>query len=275
MPRGDVEERAEVVSLSEEEGIESHLEQILLQLRRRAHGVRGSVVADSNGLTVAGDIRGGVSASVLAAMSTLVAGSAAGVFENLRMPAPDFILMEGPAANVAVTHMASGEASLLVLADKSTNLGVLKIEMRKASRQIAEVLGLVAGGKASITELFVLHKSGILIRHYSDTLRTDLDRDILGGMLVAVQNFVKQTLATKAGSLDQLRFGDYTIFFVRGTDVIAAAVARDADPETVQYQVMDALQDFEERYGPTLRSWNGDMGAFAGVDEIFNKVLHT
>jgi len=272
MPRGDVEERADTVPLLEEEGLEAQLEQVLLQLRRKARGVRGSVIADSNGLTVAGDIRGGVSASVLAAMSTLVAGSAEGVFENLHMPAPDFILMEGPAANVAVTHMASGEASLLALADKATNLGVLKIEMRRAAVQIAAALGL-AGGRASITELFVLHKSGLLIRHYSDSLRTDIDRDILGGMLVAVQNFVKQTLATKAGSLDQLRYGEYTIFFVRGVDVIAAAVARDGDAETVQYHVMDAVQDFEERYGSTLRSWNGDMAAFAGVDETFEKVL--
>ena len=171
--------------------------------------------------------------------------------------------------------MPGGAASLLALADKTTNLGVLKIETRRAARQIAEVLGLAVGGKASISELFILHKSGLLIRHYSDALRTDLDRDILGGMLVAVQNFVKQTLATRAGTLDQMKFGEYTIFFVRGTDVIAAAVARDGDSETVQYQVMDGLQDFEERYGSTLRNWNGDMAAFAGVDESFEKILRS
>jgi hypothetical protein len=91
--------------------------------------------------------------------------------------------------------------------------------------------------------------------------------------LVQIEDFVKQTLATKAGSLDQMRYGDYTIFFVRGAEVIAAAVARDGDSETVQYRVMDALQDFEERYGATLKSWNGDTGAFPGIDESFQRVL--
>lgn len=275
MPRGDVEDRVDSLSLEGEDGIEDQLEQILGQLRRRARGVRGSVVADSNGLTIAKDIRTGMSPSVLSAMSTLIAESASGVFENLRMTRPDFILMEGPEANVAVTHMSSGGVSLLVLADKSTNLGVLKLEMKQVSRRIGEVLGFVFGGSAHISELFVMHKSGVLIRHYSDALRTDIDRDILSGMLVAVQGFVKQTLATKAGSLDQMRFGEYTIFFVRGTNVIAAAVAKDADSESVQYQVMDALQGFEERYGTTLASWSGDTSAFPGIDESFEDVLRS
>lgn len=275
MPRDEVVDRVEAPALEAEDGIEGQLEQILVQLRRRARGVRGSVVADTNGLTIAKDIRSGVSSSVLSAMSTLIAESAAGVFENLRMSRPDFVLMEAPQANVAVTHMAGGGVSLLVLAEKATNLGVLKLEMKQASRRIAEALGFVFGTPSHISELFIMHKSGVLIRHYSDSLRTDVDRDVLGGMLVAVQGFVKQTLATKAGSLDQMRYGEYTIFFIRGTNVIAAAVAKDADSETVQYLVMDALQDFEERHGVTLAAWNGDTSAFPGLDESFEKVLRT
>ena len=273
MPRGEVEERVDVLAAAEEPGIESQLEQVLAQLRRRARGVRGSVIADANGLPVAVDVRGGVSASVLSAMSTLITQSAGSVFENLGLPAADFILMEGPQANVAVTMMADAGVSLLSLVERSTNLGVLKIEMKRAARGIAGALGFAFGSRVSISELFVLHKSGLLIRHYSDSLRTDIDRDILGGMLVGVQDFVKQTLATKEGTLDQMRYGGYTIFFVRGTDVIAAAVTREGDPESVQYQVMDALQEFEERYRSVLKNWTGEPNAFAGIDSCFERVL--
>lgn len=273
MPRGEVEEVRDMAPVGDEPSLEIQLEQSLLQLRRRARGVRGSVIADTNGLAVAADIRGGMSSSVLSAMSTLIAQSAGGVFENLSMPNPDFILMEGPNANVAVIPMSGGELSLLALADKATNLGVLKIEMKRAARGIAEALGLAFGGRAEICELFVLHTSGLLLRHYSDSLRTDIDRDILGGMLVGVQDFVKQTLASKQGHLDQMKYGEYTIFFVRGTDVIAAAVVREGDAEGVQYQVMDALQEFEERYRTTLQTWTGDANAFPGIDACFEKVL--
>lgn len=273
MPRDEVEERLEMVSSTDEQGIETQLERILAQLRRRARGVRGSVIADSNGLAVAVDIREGLSASVLSAMSTLIAQSAGSVFENLSLPDADFILMEGPQANVAVTTMHEADVSLLALVERSTNLGVLKMEMKRAARGIAEALGFAFGGRVTISELFVLHKNGLLLRHYSDSLRTDIDRDILGGMLVGVQDFVKQTLATKEGTLDQMRYGDYTIFFVRGTDVIAAAVVREGDAESVQYQVMDALQEFEERYRTTLKNWTGDANAFPGIDKCFEKVL--
>jgi len=273
MPRGDVEDVRDLAAAGEEPGLENQLEQILLQLRRRARGVRGSVIADANGLAVAGDIRAGMSSGVLSAMSTLIAQSAGGVFDNLSMPNPDFILMEGPQANVAVITMSGGELSLLALVEKATNLGVLKIEMKRASRGIAQSLGLALGGRADICELFILHNSGLLLRHYSDSLRTDIDRDILGGMLVGVQDFVKQTLASKEGRLDQMRYGDYTIFFVRGAEVIAAAVVREGDAESVEYQVMDALQEFEERYRTTLKSWTGDANAFPGIDKCFEKVL--
>jgi predicted regulator of Ras-like GTPase activity (Roadblock/LC7/MglB family) len=273
MPRDEVEELRESVAVGEEPALENQLEQILLRLRRRARGVRGSVVADANGLSVAGDIRPGMSSGVLSAMSTLIAQSTGSVFENLNMPNADFVLMEGPAANVAVITMSGADLSLLVLAEKATNLGILKIEMKRAAHGIAQALGLAFGGRAEICELFVLHRDGLLLRHYSDSLRTDLDRDILGGMLVGVQDFVKQTLATKPGTLDQMRYGEYTIFFVRGADVIAAAVVREGDAESVQYQVMDAVQEFEERYRTTLKSWTGDVNAFPGIDACFEKVL--
>ena len=162
---------------------------------------------------------------------------------------------------------------LLTLVDRSANLGVLKIEMKRTAARIAEALGIAFGNSSGISELFIITKAGILIRHYSDTLRTDVDRDILSGMLVAVQEFVKQTLSSKAGNLDELRYGTYTVHFVRGLHTIAAAVAKDLDAEHVKYAVSDALQDFEDRYAGILPTWSGDVSEFAGIDECFEKVL--
>jgi len=277
MHRGETGERIAVVEATMKEemadGIEAQLEQILQQLRRKTRGVRGSVIADSNGLTVANDTRSGVSHSVLSAMSTLIAQSAAGVFENMSMPGPDFILMEGPESNVVVMHIPAGGVTLLALLDKSANFGVLKIEMERAGRAIGTALGFAPRKQSRISELFVMTKGGLLIRHYSDTLRTDVDRDILSGMLVAVQQFVQQTLVSKSGSLNELRFGDHRVCFFRSEHTIAAAVARGEDPEALRYQVMDALEDFEDRYAGVLGNWSGDMAAFPGMDDCFEKVL--
>jgi len=145
--------------------------------------------------------------------------------------------------------------------------------MERAGRAIGTALGFAPRKQSRISELFVMTKGGLLIRHYSDTLRTDVDRDILSGMLVAVQQFVQQTLVSKSGSLNELRFGDHRVCFFRSEHTIAAAVARGEDPEALRYQVMDALEDFEDRYAGVLGNWSGDMAAFPGMDDCFEKVL--
>src|SRR5947208_2725398 len=93
-------------------------------MEKRIQRILGSVIADSNGLTVASDVKGGVSSSVLSAMSTLIAQSGARVFENIQMHGPTFIIMDGDQANVAVVQFAEGDVSLLTLVDRSANLGV-------------------------------------------------------------------------------------------------------------------------------------------------------
>jgi len=84
---------------------------------------------------------------------------------------------------------------------------------------------------------------------------------------------VKQTHASKPGALNQLRYGAHSIFLFRGTYTIAAAVAKESDAEALQYHILDALQDFEDRYAATLESWNGDVAAFPGLDGCFEKVI--
>ena len=273
MPHAEVQPERMLVGRVSLEGIEAQLDEVLQQLRRKIRGVRGSVVADSNGLTIASDIRTGVSPATLAAMSTLIAQSAGSVFENMEMPGPNVILMEGPESNVVVMHIPIADVTLLTLMDKSTNIGVLKIEMGRATQGIAMALGFGSSHKAGISELFIMTKGGLLLRHYSDSLRTDVDRDALGGMLVAVQQFVQQTLASKSGALNELKYGSHSIFFFRGVHTVAAAVANEGDAESLQYHVLDALQDFEDRYASTLESWNGDVAAFPGIDDCFEKVV--
>src|SRR5204863_9537607 len=104
------------------------------------------------------------------------------------MRGADLIMMEGPESNVVVLHIGLAGVTLLTLLDRSTNLGVLKIEVGRAARGISSALGFPSSeDRSSLSELFIMTKGGLLIRHYSDSLRTDLDRDALSGMLVAVQ----------------------------------------------------------------------------------------
>ncbi len=248
------------------------LDSILQDLRSRVRGIRGLVLSDPNGLPIAAEESGEVDMTVIAAMGTMIAQSADLVYANLRMSRPDITIIEGRDANLAVLALPGGVASLLVILEKGANLGLAKIEMRAAAGRIGSTFGVGGDERPRIEELFILYGNGTLIQHYSSSLRTDRDRDILGGMLTAVQAFVREVFAAKDGVLDEMKYGAHSICFVRGTHTIAAAVV-DGDTEAAKYGVFDSLKDFEEKYVDALKDWSGLIGEFPGIDECFQKVL--
>jgi predicted regulator of Ras-like GTPase activity (Roadblock/LC7/MglB family) len=271
MARVDLAVRTNGASLP---GLEDRLSDTLKGLIRRARGIRGVVVVDGQGLPIASEIAKGLDLNVISAMSTLITESAASVLTNLGIKGPKLIMIEGDEANVVAVPVTSGNASVLAVLQEDANLGLVRLELQKAAVQVGQLLGFDTPPIAAISELFVLHAAGTLIRHYSDRLRTDFDRDILGGMLTAVQSFVKQSLATMDGQLDEMRYGQHTIVFVRGKHTIAAAVVHGRDLEGVHYRISDAVQEFEERYKAILPVWDGSVTAFPGIDECFSKILH-
>src|SRR3989442_8509702 len=141
MQRSESRRKAALSNFSDE-GIEGQLGKILGEFRRKTNGIRGSVIADGNGLTVASDIQSGVSPAVLSAMSTLIAQSGARVFENIQMSGPSFLIMDGDQANVAVVQFAAGDGSLLTLVDPAANLGGRKIEKERTAARMAGGVGL-------------------------------------------------------------------------------------------------------------------------------------
>lgn len=248
------------------------LDSILHDLRSRVRGIRGIVLSDPNGLPIAAEESEKVDMTVIAAMATMIAQSADLVYSNLHMSRPDITVIEGREANLAVLALPGGAASLLVILEKGANLGLAKIEMRSAASRIGTAFGIASDERPHIEELFILYGNGTLIQHYSSALRTDRDRDILGGMLTAVQAFVREAFAAKEGVLDEMKYGAHSICFVRGTHTIAAAVV-DGDTEAAKYSVFDSLKDFEEKYVEVLQDWSGLIEEFPGIDECFQKVL--
>ncbi len=249
------------------------LNSMLQDLGKAAEGIRGSVLVDRSGLPIAGTVRAKQDLNVIAAMSTMITRSATRVFESLGLHHPGIIIMEGREANVAAVEFADGTMSLLTILEKDANLGLVKLEIMRIIAGVEEVLGFRRTGTGHIAELFLMYSDGRLIRHYSDTLRTDIDRDVLSGMLTAIQGIIKQTLASKQGNLDEMKYGEHTVCFVRGAYTIAAVVVDGRDVEGAKYAVSDALQDFEDKYRSKLTNWDGMMEYFAGVDDVFGKVL--
>ncbi len=128
-------------------------------------------------------------------------------------------------------------------------------------------MGVLPHRRSSIDDVFLLHNSGILICHYSTTMRPDVDSDIAGGMLMAVRNFVADALRSKNGSLQELKYGDYRIRMVHGRHSILVVFTRGPHTKGLEARMKDVLAKVESAFGSVLESWSGRTEEFKGVEE--------
>jgi uncharacterized repeat protein (TIGR01451 family) len=143
---------------------------------------------------------------------------------------------------------------------------------------VALRLYLSAIEQTVIDEVFLLHKDGLLVKHYTRRLRPDVDSDILSGMLIAVQNFVNESFIGEAGlrkegQLDEMKFGQYRILLVRGKYVIVAAVVSGPRVEKVPAQIRAAIEDLEGALGGVLEKWDGNMDQVSPADAYMQDLI--
>ncbi len=124
-----------------------------------------------------------------------------------------------------------------------------------------------------IEDVFLLHRSGLLLKHYTRRLRPNVDSDVLSGMLVAVQDFVKDSFRGEKGRLNEIRFGEIRIVITEGKWTIIAAVVRGARPFDIQPELGAALADLEAKYEDPLVDWDGTMDQIAEVDQIMSDLI--
>ncbi len=144
---------------------------------------------------------------------------------------------------------------------------------RRAQRR--ETTGLTATPPKGtvIEEIFLLHRSGMLIRHLTRRLKPHVDSDILTGMLRAVQEFVRDSFREETGELNHMTFGELKISIATGRHVVIATVVRGERPADIMDQMTASLRHLEEDHGSSLRDWDGRVEAVQFVDDYLDRLL--
>lgn len=150
----------------------------------------------------------------------------------------------------------------------------------------AAILGLGGAGaigagayvvrRAKLEELFLMHDSGMLIRHWSRAKGTGHDSDIMSGMLIVLEEFVRDTWKThqdEDAPLEQLRFGDQRVLLARGSHTVLAAVVNGRYLNGLPLKLQETVQDFELSNAAALANWNGNVDVFPKVDQIGRRFL--
>lgn len=124
-----------------------------------------------------------------------------------------------------------------------------------------------------LDEAFLMYRNGVLISHVSLVSALKKDEDLVASMLVAVQDFVKDSFRSES-LLDEVSFGGRKAALVRGQRLILVAVVSRGDADSVIPQMLAAVRTIEDAYGPALAAWDGRMSSLAGVEDVLRRFLH-
>lgn len=254
---------------------EARLVTILETFERGVMGVRGSAIADREGLPIANGFREAFDVVAVAAMSTLTAQSSKTVFDHLNFKAPRDVIIEGEDAKVVVYKLGEGQASFIALVRPDTNIGLLKLEMAATARRLEEELGFVIPRGTQVEEIFLLTPGGLMVAHASRDAKHVMDRDIVAGMFTAVQDFVKDTFREKGGgALEEMELAHLRVRVLRAQWTSLAIISTGRLSDRYLSAARVALQAFEGENRATLPSWDGDPDLLQGVDVMLDEVLH-
>ncbi|NYT11577.1 MAG: PKD domain-containing protein [Methanomassiliicoccales archaeon] len=165
--------------------------------------------------------------------------------------------------------------------DNSMETGTLSIQViEKPISMDLYLLGItfgfaIIGGtiyvvrrRYAIDEVFIIFEDGCLISHESRRLKPGMDDDILSSMLVAIQEFVKDSFKDEeATGIRRLDFGDKKIMVEKGDNIYMAVVLHGTGGEKVQQKMQHVLNSIEKEYGQELQDWNGDLEKVRGIKE--------
>ena len=144
---------------------------------------------------------------------------------------------------------------------------------------IVAIVGLILfyiwkKGKTEIEDIFIITNNGILLAHKSKEFHPDMDDDIMGSMLTAVQDFVKDSFKDKSKfGLKRLDFGDSVIHIQPGKDIYAAVILSGNETVDFEESLEKLVTDIETKYAKELEEWDGDLDTVRGLKDMLYDLL--
>ena len=124
------------------EGPAEKLQALLSSFQSRVDGVRGVAIADQSGLPVSSSFATRANVLAVTAMAPMAIQSSQRVSQNLAPQGPNEVVMVGPDSTVFVSSVAEGQLSVIVVLEGFANLGLVRIEVERLSRELSEILGI-------------------------------------------------------------------------------------------------------------------------------------
>jgi len=161
-------------------------------------------------------------------------------------------------------HTASTEQFTLVLEYEDPSLFIYSsLTLLMAFLVIIIYLFL---SRPIVDEVFVMYHDGTLLAHQTRRLKPGMDDEILGGMLIALQNFVRDSFKDENSTvLRRMDFGERKLLVERKDDFFMAVMLSGKRAGNAATRMMKVLDSIEKSYAPVLKEWDGDLEKVRGI----------
>ncbi|MBU4071660.1 MAG: hypothetical protein KJ773_05760 [Candidatus Thermoplasmatota archaeon] len=129
--------------------------------------------------------------------------------------------------------------------------------------------------ESRVKEIFVLHSNGLVIAHAgAHDEFADIDRDLVGGMLTAIQNFVQEAFhASEMESLKSLSMGKMRVLIEAKGNVVIAVLFTGHEARELRKGVVRLIDELGEKFGSVLAVWKGEKRNVAGIQEWLETIF--
>lgn len=128
--------------------------------------------------------------------------------------------------------------------------------------------------KMVVDEVFFIYEDGNLIAHQTRRLKPGMDDQILGSMLVAIQNFVRDSFKDEASTgLNRMDFGEKKVLVEKGDHIYLAVVLHGTREGKVPRRMRATIFQAEADFRDVLNDWDGDLDKFRGIKDRAGSLL--
>lgn len=132
----------------------------------------------------------------------------------------------------------------------------------------------VRAERPRIEYIFLIHHDGRLIFQFAGGSMRPLSTSVVSGMLLVIQDFIRDAFKTDGGVLRKLEHGDLTVIIEAGSLTYLAVVVSGSEvPDDLRAVMKRVLRETEQDFGDSLRIWDG--AAPDGIGKVVSQVLWT
>jgi outer membrane protein OmpA-like peptidoglycan-associated protein len=125
-----------------------------------------------------------------------------------------------------------------------------------------------------VEHVFLIHRhTGLLIAHVAAENAVSQDPQLVSSMLVAIQDFIRDSFSGADQGLDSLRLGELRLWSESGPFAALVAVIRGDPPEGLHDTLRNALSRIHAERYHALESFNGDSAGFGDVEAQLRELV--